>query len=328
MSSRQFSEVDHDLLADYLGGALDGTPEQATVARLVEQDPAWGEAYDALARATDLVHGDLAAWAEEPAPEMPAAVAERITAALAGAGPAPTADHVPDAAGREATTAVPAQPTRSSRPPGTASRPERHTGPGRRSRRWARVAGPVALAAASVAAAGLGVGWLTDAGGYRSTPADRAAGEAAPAAGAPYRTTGPAVHSGTDWTPERFALGAGGASKDKDSVRPDMNGPSGAAKDGRETPFSASEKGRMAAAGGLDRLMRPEALAACLTAIGAEHGVTPLRVDLIDYARFQGAPALVVTFADAGGSRWGWVSGPECGVPGSGADTRFRTRVG
>ncbi|MCZ7440658.1 hypothetical protein O7598_30010 [Micromonospora sp. WMMC241] len=327
MSSRQFSEVDHDLLADYLGGALDGTPEQATVARLVEQEPAWAEAYDALARATDLVHADLAAWAAEPTPELPVAVSDRITAALAGAGPAPVAGHVPDAPGREATTTVPAQPVRATRPPGPASRSERHRGPGRRSRRWGRVAGPVALAAASVAAAGLGVSWLTNAGGYGDTTADRAAGEAAPAVGAPYRTTGPAVRSGTDWTPERFAPGVGGATKGP--ARPDMAGPSGAAKDGRESPFSAAtEEKRLSAPGGTDRLDRPEALAACLTAIGAEHGATPLTVDLVDYARFQGAPALVVTFSDAGGSRWGWVSGPECGVPGSGADTRFRTRVG
>ncbi|MEV0004367.1 hypothetical protein AB0H28_19090 [Micromonospora sp. NPDC050980] len=321
MSSRQFSEVDHDLLADYLGGALDGTPEQATVARLIDQDPAWGEAHDALSRALDLVHTDLAAWAAEPAPELPVAVADRIVAALAGAGPAPTADQVPDPTGREATrAAVPAQPTRSTRP---SSRPEHRTGPGRRSRRWARVAGPVALAAASVAAAGLGVGWLTNAGDRGSSTADQPAGGAAPAAGAPYRTTGPAVRSGTDWTPERFASGA----PTKGSIRPDMAGPSGAAGRDLETPFATSQKNRLSAPR-LDRLDRPEALAACLTAIGVEHGATPLTIDLIDYARFRGEPALVVTFSDAGGTRWGWVSGPECGVPGSGADTRFRTRVG
>ncbi|MFI2708653.1 hypothetical protein ACH495_00770 [Micromonospora sp. NPDC018662] len=320
MSSRKFSEVDHDLLADYLGGALDGTPEQATVARLVEQDPAWREAYATLAGALHLVHADLADWASAPAPELPAAVADRIAAALAGAGPAPAADHVP--AGRETAPAgVPAQPGRATRPPGTAARPDRHTGPGRRSRRWARLAGPVALAAASVAAVGLGVGRLADTGGDGGT-ADRPAREAAPAAGMPYRTTGPAVRSGTDWTPERLGRVPAAASN-----RPDLAGPSGAAGSGRETPLSA-DKSRLSALGGLERLARPEALAACLTAIGAEHGTAPLTVDLVDYARFQGSPALVVTFSDAGGARWGWVSGPECGVPGSGADTRFRTRVG
>ncbi|MEU8090445.1 hypothetical protein [Micromonospora chalcea] len=319
MTSREFSEVDHDLLADYLGGALDGTPEQATVARLVEQDPAWRVAYETLAEAVDLVHADLAGWASEPAPEMPVAVTDRITAALAGAGPAPG-----PAALRDGTPVVPAQAGGAARPPGAASRPERHSGPGRRPRRWARIAGPVALAAASVAAVGLGVGRLADPGDGGT--ADRAAGEAAPMAAAPYRTTGPALRSGTDWTPERLA--AARVPTGAKSTPQDMAAPSGAAREnGPETPLY-SDKYRAGAFAGLDRLTRPDTLAACLTAIGAEHGATPLTIDMIDYARYQGAPALVVTFADATGARWGWASGPECGVPGSGADTRFRTRVG
>ncbi|WP_349879767.1 hypothetical protein ABIH81_08355 [Micromonospora sp. HUAS YX12] len=312
MTSREFSEVDHDLLADYLGGALDGTPEQATVAGLVEQDPAWRSAYENLAGAVDLVGADLAGWAAAPAPEMPQAVADRITAALAGAGPAL----------RDGTPIVPAQSGGASRPPGTAPRTDRHSGPGRRPRRWARIAGPVALAAASVAAVGLGVGRLADSGD--SGTADQAAREVAPMAGAPYRTTGPALRSGTDWTPERLA--GGRAPAGAKSMPGDMAGPSGAANDGAETPLYKSD--RLGALGGLERLTRPETLAACLTAIGAEHGGGLLTVTMVDYARFQGAPALVVTFADAGGARWGWASGPECGVPGSGADTRFRTRVG
>ncbi|MFJ6951062.1 hypothetical protein ACISRB_06320 [Micromonospora aurantiaca] len=179
------------------------------------------------------------------------------------------------------------------------------------------------MAWASVAAVGLGVGRMADPGD--SGTADQAAREAAPMVGAPYRTTGPAVRSGTDWTPERLA-GARAPAGAK-SIPGDMAGPSGAAKDGAETPLSMDSQ-RLSGLGGLDRLTRPENLAACLTAIGVEHGAGPLTVNMVDYARFQGAPALVVTFADAGGARWGWVSGPECGVPGSGADTRFRTRVG
>ncbi|WFE32894.1 hypothetical protein [Micromonospora sp. WMMD975] len=321
MSSREFSEVDHDLLADYLGGALEGTPEQATVARLVERDRAWGAAYADLTRALDLVHADLAGLAGAPAPELPATVAERITAALAGAGPA--ADHRPTPVDRDGTrVVVPAQPGRATRPPGAATQPEGHTGPGRRSRRWARLAGPVALAAASVAAVGLGVGRLVDSGGDSGT-ADRTAGEAAPMAAAPYRTTGPALHSGADWTPERLAGG-----NSPKANRPEVAGPSDASAAGGADAPRTNQKYRLGEVGGLDRLDRPEALAACLTAIGVEHGGAPLTVDLVDYARFQGRPALVVTFSDAGGTRWGWVSGPECGVPGSGADTRFRTRVG
>ncbi|MGY0006842.1 hypothetical protein [Micromonospora sp. I033] len=321
MTSREFSEVDHDLLADYLGGALDGTPEQATVARLVEQDPAWGEAYAALARAVELVHADLADWAAEPAPELPATVADRITAALTGAGPAPTGDLAADPADPgSAPAAVPAQPGRGTRPSGGTGRPGRNTGPGRRSRRWARLAGPVALAAASVTAVGFGVSHLVDAGAGRITgtadsAGSRANGEAAPLAAAPFRTTGPPRHSGTDYTPD--ALARGPATFDRSS-----------AGSGKASPATGQDEHRVSAATGLDRLARPEALAACLSEIGAEHGAGPLTVDLVDYARFRGSPALVVTFTDAGGARWAWVGGPECGVPGSGADTRYTTRVG
>ncbi|MFG2165358.1 hypothetical protein [Micromonospora chersina] len=314
MTSREFSEVDHDLLADYLGGALDGTPEQATVARLVEQDPTWGEAYADLARAVELVHADLAAWAAEPAPELPPTVADRIDAALAGAGPFPT----PDAS----QAAVPAQPSRGTHPAGGTGRPGRNTGPGRRSRRWARLAGPVALAAASVTAVGFGVSHLVDAGAGRTTAAGDNAGsradrEAAPLAAAPFRTTGPARHSGTDYTPEGLTqpLAVFGA-------------PSPSVGGGKGDTSGSEDEHRVGAGATLSRLAAPEALASCLSAIGGEHAAGPLTVDLVDYARFRGSPALVVTFTDAGGARWAWVSGPECGVPGSGADTRFTTRVG
>ncbi|MEU5528697.1 hypothetical protein ABZ744_17305 [Micromonospora chersina] len=314
MTSREFSGVDHDLLADYLGGALDGTPEQATVARLVEQDPAWAEAYAALARAFELVDADLAAWAAEPAPELPPTVADRIDAALAGAGPF----SAPDAA----QAAVPAQPSRATHPAAGTGRPGRNTGPGRRSRRWARLAGPVALAAASVTAVGFGVSHLVDAGAGRTTAAGDSAGsraerEAAPLAAAPFRTTGPARHSGTDYTPEGLSqpLAVFGAPS------PSLGG-------GKEDTSGGEDEHRVGAGATLSRLAAPEALASCLSAISGEHAAGPLTVDLVDYARFRGSPALVVTFTDAGGARWAWVSGPECGVPGSGADTRFTTRVG
>ncbi|MET8911204.1 hypothetical protein [Micromonospora sp. NPDC004551] len=317
MTSREFSEVDHDLLADYLGGALDGTPEQATVARLVEQDPAWGEAHADLARAVEMVHADLAEWAAEPAPELPPAVADRITAALAGAGPAPTGDLASESAEPgPVPSGVPAQPSRGTRP---ASGTGRNTGPGRRSRRWIRLAGPVALAAASVTAVGFGVSHLVGTGAGRMTgTADnagvRADGGAAPMAAAPFRTSGPAQQSGTDYTPDSLSHRG-------------VVGPS-TLESGKASSAEGQDERRLSAATGLERLARPEALAACLTEIGAEHRAGPLTVDLVDYARFQGSPALVVTFTDAGGARWAWVSGPECGVPGSGADTRFTTRVG
>lgn len=359
MSPREFSEVDHDLLADYVGGALDGTPEQATVARLVAEDPAWGRAYAALAPAVQLVRADLAEWASAPAPEMPAAVADRIAAALAGAGPAPTLADATDLAGVDDLADEPdltmsalvagaerggragsgtpgeggAQETAAAggghRRTGGTSRsaegPGRSTGPGRRRRRWARVAGPVALAAASVAAVGLGVNQLvtTQNGSDAAVTAQSDRNEKAaptggfgPLAATPFRTTGPARRSGTDYTPEQLS----GATRSEP-------GPTSGSSAAASTALAPGDE-RLSEGAGLDRLTGREALDACLGAISSEHAGGTVTVDLIDYASFQGRPALVVTFVDAGGARWAWVSGPECGVPGSGAGTRFRTRVG
>ncbi|BCB85941.1 hypothetical protein Psuf_032540 [Phytohabitans suffuscus] len=62
MTGQEFSEVDFDLLADYVGGALDGTPEETVVARRVAEEPAWAEAHAALVEATGSVRASLAAW--------------------------------------------------------------------------------------------------------------------------------------------------------------------------------------------------------------------------------------------------------------------------
>ena len=58
----------------------------------------------------------------------------------------------------------------------------------------------------------------------------------------------------------------------------------------------------------------------------AEHGRGPIALDVADYARFNGTPALVVRFS-ADGQQWAWVSGPDCGTDTGGADTRYRVQV-
>ncbi|MDO3705553.1 hypothetical protein Q3W71_28180 [Micromonospora sp. C28SCA-DRY-2] len=337
MSAGGFSEVDHDLLADYVGGALEGTPEEATVARLVTEDPAWSEAYALLAAAVAGVRADLAGWGESPEP-MPAAVTDRILAALAAQPVDVPSDETPAdptaATGSRAVSAepdtaaapavVPAQPVGGSgrRPAGVPrSEPGRGaaTGPGRRRRRFTRLAGPVAVAAVSIAAVGLGVNQLagnrSEDGAAGTALSDSAEGRTAPEAAGPAAAgaSGAQQRSGTDYTPETL----GGLSTLK------------AVPFGSGAPARVdAEGGRMAAPGGLDRLADQAALTACLGDIGTEHGAGPLVVEVVDYARFQGQPALVVRFTDNSGARWAWVSGPECGVPGSGADTRYRTRVG
>ncbi|MER7268773.1 hypothetical protein ABT344_10750 [Micromonospora carbonacea] len=322
MTAGGFREVDLDLLADYLGGALDGTPDEAVVARLVAENPAWAGAHDALAAALAPVGDALAAWAG-PAPQMPPVVADRITAALAGAGPgtpAGAADQ-PDRAGladQARLGRVPAQPTGGTRRP--AGGPGPTTGrPGGRGRRWARLAGPVALAAASVVAVGFGLNQVVGGSDQSGGAADRAVNAQAESGGGGFTLAGTPRRSGTDWTPESLAAG-GRLSPASEPPRSFGAGP--------DAPAGGDDGERLPAVGGLGRLTGTGALADCLTAVSAEHGAGPLTVDLVDYARFQGAPALVVRFVDPSGERWAWVSGPECGVPGSGADTRYRTRVG
>ncbi|MEQ4300583.1 hypothetical protein ABNF97_04185 [Plantactinospora sp. B6F1] len=197
MTGGQFGEVDLDLLADYVGGALDGTPEQVEVARLIEQDPAWAEAHTNLTAGLDAVRLDLAGWAADPTP-MPAAVLDRLTSALAGATVPrtddPTAGSTPvtDRTDQPLAGTEPGAVTRSGAGPdaglgstggaGTggptrpAGRPRRQLstrparsggGPGRpgRRRRWARrLAGPVLLATVVVGFAGFAVRGLVDGG--------------------------------------------------------------------------------------------------------------------------------------------------------------------
>ncbi|MEE6258461.1 hypothetical protein [Plantactinospora sonchi] len=213
MTGGQFREVDLDLLADYVGGALDGTPDEAEVSRLVTQSPDWAAAYAALTGGLDGVRHDLAALATAAEP-MPAAVVDRLDlvlgrAALAGpaaqvsraepaadAGPADrtgTDDRTVSAAGATSTDnttedpepdggrvprrtgrQLPAVPVQARTAPSSATR-----GPGRR-RRWVRrAAGPVVLAVVVVGFAGFAISRL----GVTSGSSDQAAGTAYTATG-------------------------------------------------------------------------------------------------------------------------------------------------
>lgn len=321
MTTEGFREVDDDLLADYLGGALEGTPQQAEVAGLVDSDPAWAEAHARLGSALTQVQADLAGWAE-PSPEMPSAVTDRLLAALAAA-----ADDTAAAPG-----VVPAQGGSGRRP----AEPDRTagTGPGRRRRRWARRGAPVAVAAVAVVGVALGLNQLSmnasDTADTNALNQPASAPEGAATAGA-VRTTGPALRSGTDYDPQTLG-DAGRPAPYQATDIPTRTPSSGAPGDApANQPGVDAEGGRRPAPDGLDQLARltdQTALTACLADVAAEHGSAPLVVEVIDFAQFQGEQALVIRFTDSTGARWAWVSGPECGVPGSGADTRYSTRVG
>ncbi|HWB35470.1 MAG TPA: hypothetical protein VHA75_05525, partial [Rugosimonospora sp.] len=72
---------------------------------------------------------------------------------------------------------------------------------------------------------------------------------------------------------------------------------------------------------GLARLNDPAALDTCLAAVVAAH---PGTVEIVEYARFEGSPALIVLVADAAGTRT-VVAGPDCGLPGRGDDEVYVT---
>ncbi|MDG4778306.1 hypothetical protein O7614_01420 [Micromonospora sp. WMMD961] len=333
MTTEGFREVDGDLLADYLGGALDGTPQQEEVARLVSTDPAWVEAYAQLATAMTEVRASLARWAE-PSPEMPQAIVDRLSAALAAAEPTSgglSTEHRVDVGDASSTPpVVPAQGRPGRRPTtSTTARPVHRTstGPGRRWRERVRRGGPVAAVTVAVVAVALGLTQLSGSVSHDTgvTALNQPASAPDGVAGAgTARTTGPALRSGTDYTPQTLGNEQGSVQSAPNPSRAAGNTPGA-------QPEADAGGSRRPMTDGLDQLARltdETALTTCLSAVTAEHGNGPLVIEVMDYARFQGEPALVIRFTDATGARWAWVSGAECGVPGSGSDSRYSARVG
>jgi len=329
---------DWDRLADYVGGALEGTPEEAEVARRIADDPAWAQAYANLAAATAEVSADLSAWGQAPA-AMPGDVAARLSAALADAGPAASPSRVTppprlsEKRARGGLSVVPDLPDE----PASEPQPARVTAP----RRWIKWATPVAVAAAVLGVVGLGVNALlpTENGGAPTSlnggtardsekSEDSTAGAAGPQslAGIPVQRL---IASGTDYRPgtlasaDRTARDFSSMSTDRPTVpRQETAGPA----KGQPPPAAAPEYvGAVDPA--LQRLKNTPALADCLRAVEAQHQRGAARVDLVDYATFEGSAALVIVFTDVSGQRMVWVSGPNCGVAGD-ANTLHSTRVG
>ncbi|GAB3148637.1 hypothetical protein GCM10027290_33650 [Micromonospora sonneratiae] len=380
MTAGQFGEVDFDLLADYVGGALTDAPVEAEVARLIATVPAWSQAYAELVTAMETVQGSLASWGDIPE-VMPSDVTDRLTAALAAAGPiaappGPGHEAEPDRVTDRPEVAVDRPDLAADRPDLTADRPDVVTdrsdrvtdraaaaagspgqpgtdvldrpgrgpavvpgdetrGPGRRAvrsrRRWSRLAGPVAIAAAVAAFSGFGISRLTGSDSQQDTAsAPRGAGaehlpnnsnRSPDTYGTPrvileLPNSAP-LASGSDYTPGTLANRVTALGKPSITVEGAEGGPD-----------LAPEPGRVKAVGGLHRLADTEALTTCLHAVATDHAGGQLTVNFVDYASFQGSPAVVVSFTDGAGARWVWVVGPECGVSSSGADTRYRTRVG
>jgi hypothetical protein len=295
--------VDLDLLADYSVGVLD-PPRAAEVAHLISTEPAWARAHAALARADAAVRVDLRAHAQSRPEPMPADVVARVDDALrAAAGP---------------TNVVPISAAR--------GRARRASG---QRRKFAT--GLAAAAAAAVAVIG-GLAVVTNldgatqtgepttaldsgAEGGREDAAGGGAPTSAPQAALAY-PGGPLVtSSGTDYVLDTLASVSRVVAQK--ALAPPAPGDFGEASDGQLLP----PDGMSAFA----RLNSRPSLRACLEAVAAQH---PGQALVVDYASFEGQPALVVLVAAPTALSSGRpgvpgtvvVVGLSCGV--SGADVK------
>jgi len=85
--------------------------------------------------------------------------------------------------------------------------------------------------------------------------------------------------------------------------------------------------GRAESEGALGRLGVQQALLACIDAISEQNGAGAVTAQTVDFARFNGAPALIVQFT-AGNGTWVWATGAECGTPAGDADKLAAVKVG
>jgi len=277
--------VDLDLLADYASGALEGTSEHARAAALVESDPAWSTALDNLRVADALVRADLARLAAVPEP-FPEDLTARLDRALTDMAPprddSPETNHDKPVSLREV-----------------------------RARRRYRIA------AATAVAAGL-LGLAVPAGSMLLGVNDAAEKS----------MTTDAADSESDAQQPGAATGEGERSR-KGSTYLGRGYPVPVAASGtdytRDTLSAVRGQHDIAAAAapaqvpkGLSGLLALPALDDCLTSIRSAY---PGTVTIVDYARFEGSPALIVAITEATAGNRIVVVGPDCGH--RGADEQY-----
>jgi hypothetical protein len=324
--------VDWDLLADHLGGALAGTSEEERVARLVATDPGWAQAAGQLSRALDAVAADLRTLPAAPA--MPGDIAARLDAnlrdlstAVPAAVPASASPGGSPRAGRPAAPTAPATPVPATAP--TGRRPGDRT---RRRRRAGWGAGLVAAGGLAVFAAvalgpmGLLNGIESDDAGGDAAAAPEAADEYGRAptlaedADGTEGTGGPvSIATGTDYQPDSplFTSRAAPLAPAMESQGSDPGGPAGDPGGGDALVAEVPEP--------LQRVFaEPQP---CLALVAASFEPAPVIITTVDYARFEGTPAVVTWLTTADEGQWVMVAGPDCGAPGAGADELYRTRL-
>jgi hypothetical protein len=184
--------------------------------------------------------------------------------------------------------------------------------------RWAA---PIAAAAGVIAFAGIGIDRLVDtsAADDVTSAAGGAADQAAPMMESSGLVSVPPddriVTTGTDYSRTGLA-----------------QEPPVAVREAPEDTNRTKASPRAPAVSQLDadplrRLQARDALLACLEAIARQRGGAPIAVQAVDYARFEGDPALIVRFV-ADGATWAWAVGPECGTLAIGANALGTLQVG
>lgn len=278
MTESSSLHLDLDALADALAGEGSGKAHLGSCSSCTSR---LAELAAAEARVT-------AALGTLPVPTVPAAVVDRLTAAFAAEAP------------------LTAQPS-STVTPLSSARPPR--------RRWLPAA---AAAVLLVSAAGIGYAVLADPGG-----GDDAASTAATQPGPVLNASGtdygdeaavaavlPAVLGGTAGAADRFSAGsAPEARSQQDSA---AGSTSSQQSDSALTAQAPAPVAGARAADPLERLRTPDGLADCLSAL-----VPPEEPDLqplaLDYAQYQGSPALAVVLPDPDPGKLAvYVVGPAC----------------
>jgi hypothetical protein len=297
------SEDELDLLADFTAGVLTDD-EHERIARLVGTDGRWASAHADLLHASQAVSADLRSVAG-PLP-MPPHVASRIDAAIASAG-APSGRRV-----------VPLRASGHVHTSGHA---------GQRSR-WRRAGLAVVGVAAAAVVLACGIGLASQYGRHVNSTSATGAGAGQPQLAAPAAPSPPGgpsvVSSGRNYQPATLGQVAGLAYRAAppapagapEAVSPAPSGFGGAAS-GKTSNDLAQTQGPLA------RLTSPDALHSCLAAVQASHPGTPV---LVDFAAFQGSPAVVVVVQQQGGAPVAVVVGPTCGLGGS--DERYAAPIG
>jgi hypothetical protein len=292
-------DVDLDRLADYIGGALDGTPDEARVAHLVATDPAWTRAHAALVAADAFVRADLVRLAGQPEP-MPDEVVARLDAALTAEPRPPVKTHLSVLPGGRDGAVPPSARWR-----------------------WRAVVGVAAAAVVlGLGAVSLGPRLLRGAGDASDTAAGTSVTAPTPATAGPEAASdaasAPVNASGSDYSPQTLAvLGRAPIAVPTDGT---------AKSDARPNTLGAPAQPSARPTGvpeALRPLTEPTARAACVKALVAQYGGT---ATLLDYARYEGSPALIVLLDGARGvtgQKWVVAVGPTCGAGGVATDQRY-----